>query len=102
MERETIEAAEFIALMEGRSLEELDKQKEALLAEQRQTPEKRRLAASDDAAEGSPVEPSHDDDAGSQPVEVPPAEAPVELPPDAIENVDHHQHDEQNKHNEGE
>ena len=35
MERETIEAAEFVALMEGRSLEELDKQKEELLAEQK-------------------------------------------------------------------
>lgn len=35
MERETIQAEEFVALMEGRSLEELDKQKEALLLEQK-------------------------------------------------------------------
>ena len=34
-ERETIQAEEFIALMEGRSLEELDKQKEVLLQEQK-------------------------------------------------------------------
>ncbi len=40
MERETIEAAEFVALMEGRSLEELDKQKAKLLEEQKQAPAK--------------------------------------------------------------
>ena len=34
-ERETIQADEFMALMEGRSLEELDQQKEALLQEQK-------------------------------------------------------------------
>lgn len=34
-ERETIQAEEFVALMEGRSLEELDMQKEALLLEQK-------------------------------------------------------------------
>jgi len=34
-ERETIQADEFKALMEGRTLEELDKQKEALLEEQK-------------------------------------------------------------------
>jgi len=34
-ERETIQANEFVALMEGRSLEDLDQQKEALLLEQK-------------------------------------------------------------------
>ncbi len=34
-ERETLQAEEFVALMEGRSLEELDKQKEVLLQEQK-------------------------------------------------------------------
>lgn len=37
MERETIEAKEFLALMEGRSLDELDREKEELLQEQKKS-----------------------------------------------------------------
>ena len=48
--REVIQADEFIALMEGRSLEDLDRQKEEILREQKGM-KKREAAAQDEAAE---------------------------------------------------
>ena len=44
-ERETLQADEFLALMEGRSLEELDKKKAALLAEQKGMNKRKPVAA---------------------------------------------------------
>lgn len=46
-ERETIQADEFMALMEGRSLEELDAQKEDLLREQKGLAKKEEEPATD-------------------------------------------------------
>lgn len=59
-ERETIQADEFMALMEGRSLEELDQQKEALLREQKgiAAPKAERTEAAEPAKLAETAEPA--------------------------------------------
>ncbi len=49
-QREVIQADEFIALMEGRSLEELDRQKEEILREQKGVKKSKKVAAESDSA----------------------------------------------------
>lgn len=79
MERETIEAAEFVALMEGRSLEELDKQKAALLEEQKKAPAKEKAEAAETAApvqslDAGKLEPEKTEDPSASPIAVEPIE----------------------------
>ena len=76
-ERETLQADEFLALMEGRSLEELDKKREALLAEQKGLKKRRPKPQQD--AEAVEV------DAGTE--AQPAAEEAVETI-DVVENVE--------------
>lgn len=60
-EREVIEKDEFIALMEGRSLEEVDRQKELILEEQKngelKKKKKRKIASEEETAEETMQEP---------------------------------------------
>lgn len=78
MERETIEAAEFVALMEGRSLEELDKQKAALLEEQKKAPVKTETieaaAPAQDTLDTGKIEPEKTEDPSATPIAVEPIE----------------------------
>ena len=60
-EREVIEKEEFLALMEGRSLEEVDRQKEIILEEQKngelKKKKKRKIASEEETAEETMQEP---------------------------------------------
>ncbi|MBQ2994262.1 MAG: hypothetical protein IJD56_02060, partial [Peptococcaceae bacterium] len=56
-ERETLQADEFLALMEGRSLEELDKKKAELLAEQKGVKKKRPKPQQDAEAQQTEAQP---------------------------------------------
>lgn len=94
MERETIEAAEFVALMEGRSLEELDKQKEAMLAEQKQAPAKKQPVIEAAEADGGAVDLAKDP-AAEEVHDDPPAEK------EQVESIEITDQD-QNKNSEGE
>ncbi len=60
-ERETLLADEFLALMEGRSLEELDKQKEALLQEQKGMKKRKPAQQTAEQADAGAQEPAQDD-----------------------------------------
>ncbi len=60
-ERETLQADEFLALMEGRSLEELDKQKEVLLQEQKGMKKRKPVQQTAEQADADAQEPAQDD-----------------------------------------
>ena len=76
-QREVIQADEFIALMEGRSLEELDRQRDEVLQEQKGE-------AGLNAAENSATEPVQE---AVKLAETAPEEVPVSVEPEQAESV---------------
>ena len=75
-ERETLQADEFLALMEGRSLEELDKKKEEVLMEQKGLKKKKAAVVAEEESVEAPVAESTEE---AVVLEEPKAEAEVEV-----------------------
>ena len=85
-ERETLQADEFLALMEGRSLEELDKKKAELLAEQKGMKKKRPKPQQDAEAQAEEAKDHVEETAANaEPAEV---SADTETPADAEDKED--------------